>query len=170
MKTSKRGFTLIELLVVVSIISLLSSIALASVTSARLKARNAKRFQDLAQIRSALNLFYDTNNYYPVLPSGPCGSWNRSDAIPPGSICWSELGTALSPWLPVLPVDPRNLTTATVPPYSYIYVYQSVNNGTGYRLATVLEDDAKLGDGCFIGTTKPTNFPDSYYCLGINWQ
>ncbi len=169
MKIQKKGFTLIELLVVISIISLLSAIGLSAVSSARLKGRDARRFQDLSQIRSALNLYFDNHNYYPVMATDICGTWRRSDAVAP-SACWSEFGTSLSQWLPVMPKDPRNLTTTDSPPVAFIYAYSTVNDGAGYRLATVLETNTALGDGCLEGVTKPTNFPDSYYCIGENFR
>jgi len=60
----KRGFTLIELLVVIAIIGLLSSIVLASLNTARAKARDAERRSDLEQLSTALELRYsDTGNY-----------------------------------------------------------------------------------------------------------
>lgn len=62
----QKGFTLIELLVVISIISLLSSVVLASLNSARGKARDVKRLADKRSVMTALNLFYDTNNRWPV--------------------------------------------------------------------------------------------------------
>ena len=55
----KKGFTLIELLVVISIIGLLSSVVLASLNTAREKARDARRKSDLNQIRTALLLYFD---------------------------------------------------------------------------------------------------------------
>lgn len=60
------GFTLIELLVVVSIISLLSSITMASLQVGRMKARDARRIQDLHQIQLALDLYFSDHGYYPV--------------------------------------------------------------------------------------------------------
>ncbi len=65
MRRNRRGFTLIELMVVISIISLLSSIVLASVKTARMKARDARRKEDLHNIYTALHLYYDENGYLP---------------------------------------------------------------------------------------------------------
>lgn len=61
-----RGFTLIELLVVISIIGLLSSVAVTSLNSARIKARNSSRNVEIVQLRSALVLGVGSG---PSLPS-----------------------------------------------------------------------------------------------------
>lgn len=60
-----RGFTLIELLVVIAIISLLASVILVSLNSARAKARDAKRDADLKQVSTALEFYYDKYGRYP---------------------------------------------------------------------------------------------------------
>ena len=52
------GFTLIELLVVISIIGLLSSVVLASLNTARAKARDAKRIAEIRQLYTALESYY----------------------------------------------------------------------------------------------------------------
>ncbi|KKU77663.1 MAG: hypothetical protein UY03_C0011G0013 [Parcubacteria group bacterium GW2011_GWA2_47_64] len=67
-----RGFTLIELLVVISIIGLLSSVVLASLNTARSKARDARRKSDLNEIRTALEFYLDKYGTYKVAGSG----WN----------------------------------------------------------------------------------------------
>lgn len=73
MHNKNKGFTLIELLVVIAVISLLSSVILSSLNSARSKARDAKRKQDTLQIRTALQMYYNDNGSYP-LPF-PAGNW-----------------------------------------------------------------------------------------------
>ncbi|TSD06889.1 MAG: hypothetical protein Greene07144_1086 [Parcubacteria group bacterium Greene0714_4] len=55
----RKGFTLIELLVVIAIIGILSGVVLASLNTARLKARNAQRISDARQVALALEFFFD---------------------------------------------------------------------------------------------------------------
>jgi len=67
-----RGFTLIELMVVIAIIGLLASVALASLESAREKARDATRIATIDQIAKALELYrLKTGNY--MNSSSNCG-------------------------------------------------------------------------------------------------
>lgn len=64
---NEKGFTLIELLVVISIIGLLGSVVMASLNSARVKARDARRVSDIHEVRKALELYYSSQGTYPVL-------------------------------------------------------------------------------------------------------
>ena len=65
-KKQNRGFTLIELLVVIAIIGILSSVVLASLNAARAKARDAVRKSDLKQLQTALELYYNDYERYPI--------------------------------------------------------------------------------------------------------
>ncbi|MFA5934864.1 MAG: prepilin-type N-terminal cleavage/methylation domain-containing protein [Candidatus Paceibacterota bacterium] len=82
----KKGFTLIELLMVISIITLLSSVILSYVGSARAKTRDSVRLSDMKQIGTAANLYYEdkgvlpgsigilvSSGYLSALPSDPSG-------------------------------------------------------------------------------------------------
>jgi len=75
-KQTHRGFTLIELLVVISIIGLLSSIILASLSTARAKARDARRKTDVHQIVNALYLYRELKGDWMEAGSG-CGRWGN---------------------------------------------------------------------------------------------
>jgi prepilin-type N-terminal cleavage/methylation domain-containing protein len=80
----RQGFTLIELMVVMSIISFLSSIVLATVRTAREKALDARRKEDLNQILIALNLYYDDHGFLPHTSNtalggdSDAGTWDYS--------------------------------------------------------------------------------------------
>jgi type II secretion system protein G len=65
------GFTLIELLVVVIILGILASFALTILNPiAQIKkGQDSKRQHDLKQLATALDSYYNDNNYYPQSPS-----------------------------------------------------------------------------------------------------
>lgn len=66
MKRTQKGFTLIELLVVISIIGLLSSVLLASLSTARVRAANTATTSQIREYQKALALFYADNGRYPI--------------------------------------------------------------------------------------------------------
>lgn len=61
----KRGFTLIELVVVISIIAILSTIALFGFSKAQASGRDASRGGTMTSLRSALERYYADNQKYP---------------------------------------------------------------------------------------------------------
>ena len=67
-----RGFTLIELLVVIAIIGLLSSVVLASLTSARNKGADAGAKSYISSARAEAELYFD--NASPNSYDGVCGN------------------------------------------------------------------------------------------------
>lgn len=82
-----KAFTLIELLVVIAIISLLASVVFASLNSARMKARDARRLTELKQFKVAIELFFDKNNRVPADACGGDGSYSSS-----GGVCGGTTG------------------------------------------------------------------------------
>src|SRR3972149_6088887 len=95
----KSGFTLIELLVVIAIIGILVTIVVVAIDPVKLigESRDAKKREELQQLKNALQLYYNDNNSYPddatilndlTLPNPP---YTRSmpdeyvyDDVPPG--------------------------------------------------------------------------------------
>ncbi len=115
---SHKGFTLIELLVVIAIIGILSSVVLASLNSARIKARDVKRQVEIKQIQTALELYYSENGNYPIQ------SWTSSNNIN----AWDGFSTTLGMKLPIDPSNTLTGTTHAYDPGNYTYSYF----GSGY--------------------------------------
>ncbi len=136
---SKRGFTLIELLVVISIISLLSSIVLASLNNVRSKARDAKRLGDLRAMNTALQLYAsDHNGSYPC--TGPCNSatWKCSDCNNSGGYLDAAFFTTnfVTPgYMSIWPTDP---TPTASRPNGGVAGYLYLSDGTNYKILVYL--------------------------------
>jgi prepilin-type N-terminal cleavage/methylation domain-containing protein len=73
MRQNKKGFTLIELLVVIAIIGLLSTLSILALNQARARARDAKRISDVRQFQTAVELYYNDLNSYPLDASATAG-------------------------------------------------------------------------------------------------
>ena len=152
-----KGFTLIELLVVIAIVGLLASIVMVSLNSARAKARDAKRAADIKQVALALEMYYDTNNSYPVATAWYGGTGN----------CW---GTVTDNWVPglspnyisKLPLDPKPTNCSSV------YLYAS--NGTDYKvLAHVPENCADSKYASLVDPARTCWAWAIYSPGGRNW-
>jgi len=151
-KRTTEGFTLIELLVVIAIIGILSSVVLASLSTARGKARDAKRKQDIVQLRTALEMYYNDYNRY---PSASPGVWSGISTVPcgPGNGQTSGSGAyiaGLTPgYISVLPSDP------TAPGSCNGYLYNS--DGTNYKLLVHASADSYPSAGqAFYDPVRPT--------------
>ena len=62
-KQKNKGFTLIEMLVVITIIGILAGMILVVLGTARGKAKDARIIQEMAQIRNAAAMYYNSHNY-----------------------------------------------------------------------------------------------------------
>lgn len=82
-----KGFTLIELLLVVSVISLLSSVIMASLGDARGKAKLAVVKQEIDSIKKEAEIYYTKNNTYSSINQA------LDDCPTSENIAWGFLGT-----------------------------------------------------------------------------
>ena len=145
-----RAFTLIELLVVIAIIGLLSSVVLASLDTARAKARDAKRFSDLEQVQVALEAYYADHGSYPV----QIGSRGWMGTTPgcydnPGDPNAAIPGLVSGGYISALPQDPN-------PSGDHCYLYRSTD-GKGYKF---------LAYGTIESGPIATGAPHSRYAAG----
>jgi prepilin-type N-terminal cleavage/methylation domain-containing protein len=76
------GFTLIEALVVISVIGILSAAVVTSLSSARVRGRDAQRVTDIKRIQVALQQYYDANDRYPSSISTVLVSGGFLDRLP----------------------------------------------------------------------------------------
>ncbi len=123
-----QAFTLIELLVVISIIGLLSTLAITSLNSAKMKARDAKRKMDIKMIFDAVEIYNIDNGTYPDNYTD-CSTggiaWEWSDYICSGSSFYKGSNV----YLANIPTDPREAD-------GYYYSYQGVDY-SGYTFPCI---------------------------------
>ncbi len=87
---SQKGFTLIELLVVIAIIGILASVVLVSLGSARTSGGDAKIKSQLNSFRTAMELYYASNNNY-----GPAGTAADGCSATPTLAPYTDTATGL---------------------------------------------------------------------------
>ncbi len=135
MTAQSKGFTLIELLIAISIIAIMSTIGLIAYSKAQSISRDARRKQDLLNIRQALELYRERNKAYPI--TAWVGSHNAETWIP----------SLDSTYISSLPKDPRQASELCYPwtadCYNFVYMsddYCQVPAGESYFLMARTEN------------------------------
>ncbi|MDQ1299878.1 MAG: ral secretion pathway protein [Patescibacteria group bacterium] len=142
-----RGFTLIELLVVIAIIGILSSVVLASLNSARTKARDTVRKSDLKQLQTALELYYNSSGSYPSTGS-PNPSWR-------GAVSYGGYGTGASGYIPGL--VPTHISVLPLDPKGSLDGYLYLSDGINYKLLSHVSPESYPSVGKpFYDPVRPT--------------
>ena len=165
METNKKqGFTLIELLVVISIISLLSSVILASLNSARSKARDAVRKSSLKQVQTALELYYNTNNSYPSTGGSWQGECSLNGGITPSANANLVIPGLAPNYITAVPHDPNtniantgNATCSAFPNSSTYSCYLYRSDAVDYKLLAhcLPENNVQSSSGPFLDPQRP---------------
>ena len=127
----KKGFTLVELLVVIAIIALLSTLSVVALNSARAKSRDARRQSDIRQIRTALEMYFDSNMAYPdPTASTTLGTGTMACLTSTG---WTTTaGCTGTIFMQNVPTDPI--------PGTYSYIYNVGGSNDTYTIAYTLEN------------------------------
>lgn len=122
-RIESNGFTFIEILVVITIIALLTAVAVATYSTFLKQSRDTKRKSDLEQTRAALEMYRSTEDTYPV-----------------GSVWATTLNVLTTPvtYIQSLPSDPKN------PTYTYYYT----GSISDYTVGAYLENG---GTTCVAG-------------------
>ncbi|MEK7083443.1 MAG: type II secretion system protein [Patescibacteria group bacterium] len=141
-KNTTVGFTLIELLVVIAIIGVLASVVLASVKTARAKARNAARLSSIHTLILAFNLSASDKGVFPAAGwacvSTTCyGAWSIYGAN-------ATIDSFLAPSLSSKPSDP--VGGRGYGGFLYVNPYDGPR-GTGAYLNWMMEPGGSCGAG-----------------------
>lgn len=157
-----RGFTLIELLVVIAIIGILGAglMTIINPVSQLQKARNATRKNHLKEISTALEIYANDNNRYPIGDS--CAAKDCLDVL------------VISQILKRIPIDPRE--GQVFPPcndggevWGVRYMY--VSDGNNYKLMAHCgaEGPAPSPSDAYYDPTRPTYTFQVSTAGGITW-
>ncbi|MDD4412818.1 MAG: type II secretion system protein [Patescibacteria group bacterium] len=142
---NQKGFTLIELLVVIVIIGILATLTTVALSTARVKARDAKRISDIKQMQTALELYYNEESTYPPTSAMTVGT----------SLVGAVSGKT---FMGKIPAGPNTGET---------YTYAQINGGTSYTLGYILEKPVnEFAAGAAVALPGSINNQCSPNCSG----
>lgn len=134
--TMKKGFTLIELMIVIVILGVLTVTALTNFRSVQIKSRDARRKNNLRQIATALEYYYNDYGSYPpdtsnkIYGCGTTGLLVCDWGSPFQTVLASGLPKTI--YMPKLPGDPSS---------GRYYYYDRIGTSS-YKLYAMLENSA----------------------------
>lgn len=144
----KTGFTLIEILVTITIITILSMIAITTFIGIPAKARDSVRKEDLTRLALALEIYVHKNGSYIT-----GASMTACQTNPTTSTFYSAIRNYMSEQK--VPVDPSN---------NQAYCYISAN-GTTFLLCANLENDSDHDANTLCDAYD--NLPTTDYNYGV---
>lgn len=130
-----NGFTLMELMIVMVILAILVTVAVGNYASSSRRGRDSRRKNDLQNLATALEAYYNDKGEYPSGVNGSMVGCGALDAqpCPWGGEFEDQYGTL---YMVLIPSDPSSTQT---------YYYAS--NGLSYMLYAKLENTRDAGNG-----------------------
>jgi len=169
MKERKRGFTLIELLVVISIIGVLVTIAVANLVSARERARDAARKQQMNELKTALRLYYNDIEEFPGDDNATANSGGLMVGCGVKTIktpC--SIGGEFYMWFPTYPPSYKNTYMESMPKGADdgFWYYRDDNSSDVYMARILLENagDADIANSQTRCLGAPDGTLNYYVC------
>ncbi|MEI7463652.1 MAG: prepilin-type N-terminal cleavage/methylation domain-containing protein [Candidatus Taylorbacteria bacterium] len=159
---SNRGFTLIEMLVVLAIMGILSGIIITNLSSAKSKARDARRVSDISHLQLALQMYLDRCGQYPPV--------DVSGGVGQGGGTYCNRSYSMADFIATIPT-PTNEAGQTVYGYyrsGFTYVLYALLEAPN---ATVMKDSINSGRypiasiTYYCGSNTGTRV---LYCVGPN--
>lgn len=158
--SKSRGFTFVELLITITIIAILSAIALMTYTYVMKQGRDSKRMADLRAIQSALEQYYSDQGFYPFTnsTSPPIGL----SELAVGNPFTNSIGNPVSPaspktYIKSFPGDPTGVVSyqyVALPYYSgSMCKNSSADKCTSYCLYAQLENTSSGLGNCPVAGT-----------------
>lgn len=165
-RKTKNGFTLIELLVVISIVGILSSVAMTTLNGARAKARDARRRSDLDQIALAMDMYYVEYRTFIVAGTGYRGTAKGWFGYRDGTTYSKSIVAGLrdAGFFKELPLDPDYVSEASTTGQYMLY-----NCGSGFCVYAKLEKPTNTDKSNYTAIENvgcPKNLDSSY---GMNY-
>lgn len=134
-----RGFTLVELMVAISILALLSTVALVAYSGVRKSARDAKRREEIKMIVAALEVYRAQNGDYPPMDDDD----GTADACVSN---FGELNVLVPEYIKSIPEDPSFSWGNPATNYCY-FLRKGPGNGI-YTLYARLEANSAVTADC----------------------
>jgi uncharacterized protein (TIGR02145 family)/prepilin-type N-terminal cleavage/methylation domain-containing protein len=151
-KLNHQGFTFIEVLICVSVICIIATFAVISLNNARMKTRDMKRVTDIAQLGTALGLYYIDQGTYPTI-------------ITPGQALESPNGSKT--YMFNIPSNPLPRADGDCNDTDYRYVIGS-NNKTYSICSCLATKSSDLEAGNISYTPKGWSESDNCFTCGDN--
>jgi general secretion pathway protein G len=121
---NNKGFSLTELMIAISIVGSVATIAGAQMDDVLPMARDAQRKANIHQVQTALNLYYNDHEQYPVTS-------NDEPTVAGWQTIKNILESSEQTYMPAVPSDPLNTG-------QYIFKYSS--DGQKFKITYETED------------------------------